>query len=142
MKYLCIISASIVLEILFHLCVLNQLIHFGQLVGNPRFRQYDYGVKRNLHIYNRSTPPEYNLKNCTARVAIFYADKDTLTAPQDVRRLPNELPNLIKLKRVEDDTFNHIDFVWAMDAKELVYDYVLDWIKMEEERQQQNNSDM
>lgn len=111
------------------------------MVGSPRFCQFDYGVKRNLIIYNRSAPPEYNLKNCTARVAIFYSDHDTLTAPRDIRRLPNELPNLYTVKRVEDDTFNHIDFVWAVDAKELVYDYIIGWLKVEEERQRQNNSD-
>ena len=119
-----------------------QLIHFCQLVRSPRFRQFDYGVKRNLFIYNRTTPPEYNLKNCTARVAIIYSDKDTLVSARDIRRLPNELPNLMTMKIVDDNTFNHIDFVWAMDAKELVYDYVLEWLKMEEKRQQQNNNDM
>lgn len=108
---------------------------------SPRFSQFDYGLKRNLIIYNRTTPPEYNLKNCTARVAIFYSEQDTLASARDVRRLPNELPNLLTIKRVEDDKFNHIDFVWAMDAKWLVYDYVIGWLKMEEERQRTNTSD-
>lgn len=122
------------------MCIPNQLIHFGQLIRSPRFHQYDYGVKGNLFIYNRTTPPEYSLKNCTARVAIIYSDHDTLTFARDVLRLPHELPNLMAIKRVEDDTFNHIDFVWANDAKELVYDYVIDWMRMEEKEQQMRQS--
>lgn len=85
-------------------------------------------------MYNRSTPPEYNLKNCTAPVAIIYAEKDTLTSATDVRRLPHELPNVVAIRRVDDAIFNHLDFIWAMDAKELVYNYVLDWLKIAEQR--------
>lgn len=110
------------------------------MVRNPRFCQYDYGVQRNLIIYKRSTPPEYNLKNCTAPVAIIYAEKDTLTSARDVRRLLHELPNLMAIRRVNDNTFNHLDFVLATDVKELVYDYVLDWLKTKE--QIQRNSDL
>lgn len=121
---------------------MKQLIHFGQLVGNPRFPQYDYGVKGNLFTYNRSAPPQYNLKNCTVPVAIIYSDKDTLTFTRDILRLPHELPNVIEMRRVEDDTFNHIDFVWAKDAKEIVYDHIVDLMKMEDEGRRKNNSDV
>lgn len=111
--------------------------HYWQLIRTPRFRQFDHGIENNRKIYNRSTPPDYNLKNCTAPVALIYSDHDTFTAAKDVVRLSHELPNLMIIKRVEDDTFNHLDFVWAMDAKELVYDFIIDWMKIQEEQQQQ-----
>lgn len=119
---------------------MKQIAHFGQLFGKRRFLKYDYGPKRNFDIYKRSTPPEYKLENCKVRVGIIYSEIDTLVPAKDVRRLPNELSNLIELRRVDDNTFNHIDFVWAKDAKELVYAYVLDWMKTEEEGQ--NNNDL
>lgn len=68
-------------------------------------------------------------------MAIIYSDHDTLVAARDVGRLTNELPNVMDTHRVDDDTFNHLDFILAMDAKELVYDYIIDWMKMEEQRQ-------
>lgn len=108
---------------------MKQLYHYGQLIRSHRFCKYDYGMNRNLQIYGRTTPPDYDLQNCTAKVAIVYADKDTLSAVEDVLRLPNELPNVIRIHRVDDDTFNHVDFIWANDAKELVYDYITDWMK-------------
>lgn len=107
----------------------KQLFHYGQLIKSHRFRKFDYGVERNLKIYQRKTPPDYSLKNCTAKVAIFYADKDELVPVTDIQRLPAELPNVIKFHRVDDDIFNHVDFIWATDAKELVYNYLIDWMK-------------
>lgn len=85
----------------------------------------------NRKIYKRSSPPGYNLKNCTAPVAIIYSDEDTFASAKDVRRLSKELPNLVGLKRIVDDSFNHLDFIWASDAKELVYDHIVDWMKMQ-----------
>lgn len=125
----------------------KQLFHYGQLVRSHRFCQFDYGAEANLHIYNRTTPPDYKLENCLAPVAIIYADQDNLAAAEDVRHLPEKLPNVVQMHRVDNDTFNHIDFIWATDAKELVYDYVLDWMKTEEQRQQkqrqrQNNNNL
>lgn len=108
---------------------MKQLFHYGQLIRSHRFCQYDYGQYRNQRIYGRRSPPSYNLKNCTTPVAIIYADMDTLAAADDVKLLPNELTNVIEIRRVDDDTFNHIDFIWASDAKELVYDYIIDWMK-------------
>lgn len=92
-----------------------------------------------MNFYNRSTPPDYNLTACTARVAIIYADKDTLAAAEDVRRLPKKLPNVMVIQRVDNDTFNHIDFIWATDAKELVYDYIIEWMQIEEAPRKINN---
>lgn len=108
---------------------MKQLFHYVQLARSDRFCQYDYGLLRNLYIYRRRTPPSYNLKNCTVPIGIIYADSDTLAAAEDVVRLPYELPNVIEIRRVDDNTFNHYDFIFADDAKEFVYDYIIGWMK-------------
>ena len=43
-----------------------------------RFRQYDYGAKKNLLIYNSTHPPEYKLSNIKAPVALYYGINDKL----------------------------------------------------------------
>lgn len=116
---------------------MKQIYHFGQLIRGHRFRQYDYDKSRNLENYQRETPPDYDLKRCTTRVGIIYADADTLAYPIDVKRLPTELPNVVEMQRIEDATFNHIDFLWAQDAKEIVYRNIVDWMKAEEKRRTQ-----
>lgn len=118
---------------------MKQLFHYGQLIRSNRFCQYDYGLHRNLHIYGHAMPPDYNLKNCTAKIGIIYSEHDTTVAAEDIRRLPNELPNVVEFRRVDDDIFNHIDFIWATDAKELVYDYIIDWMKSSEDRNTNDN---
>lgn len=35
----------------------------------------------------------------------------------------------MEIRRVDDDNFNHINFIWETNAKELVYDYIIDWMK-------------
>lgn len=120
---------------------MKQLFHFGQLIRSHRFCQYDYGTQRNLKVYNRPMPPDYNLSNCTARVAIVYADHDTLSPAKDIRHLPHVLPNVLDIHRVDDDTFNHIDFIWATDAKELVYDYITEWMRLEEKRPNRSDNE-
>lgn len=117
----------------------KSLVHFGQLIRNVRFQQFDYGMEVNIKIYNRWTPPNYNLKRCTAPVAIIYSDHDTLVAARDICRLPNKLSNVVATHIVDNDTFNHVDFILALDAKELVYDYIVDWMRMAEQRQNSND---
>lgn len=118
---------------------MKQLLHYGQLIRSHHFSQYDYGLHRNLHIYHHAVPPDYNLKHCTAKVAIIYAEQDTTVAAEDIIRLPKELSNVVEIHRVDDDIFNHIDFVWATDAKELVYDYIIEWMKSMEDRNDNDN---
>lgn len=113
---------------------LKQFIHYAQLVRNPKFLKFDYGSEQNFIMYNQSTPPEYNLKHCTTRVAIIYTKNDLVSPARDVHRLPYELSNFVTIHRVKDKAFSHQDFTWAIDAKELVYDLIIDWMKAEEHR--------
>lgn len=39
-----------------------------------------------------------------------------------MKALAEDLPNVFKVFEVPVHPFNHLDFVWAVDAKVLVYD--------------------
>lgn len=41
---------------------------------------------------------------------------------QDVQALAQDLPNIFEVLQVPVQPFNHLDFIWAVDAKVLVYD--------------------
>lgn len=105
------------------------LVHFSQEVTSGKFRQYDYGHRKNLLIYNTTEPPEYNLANITVPIALFYADNDWLASSLDVKRLYSLLPNILDLYRVPFPKFNHVDFLWGKDAPELVYKRLLKIMK-------------
>lgn len=102
----------------------KQFSHYVQLIENGRFSKFDYGNAKNLQKYGNSTAPDYPLENCTVPMALFYSDLDTLARTDNVLRLVQALPNVFAVRQVRDDTFNHVDFVWAMDAKDLVYKHV------------------
>lgn len=70
----------------------------------------------------------YDTSKITAPVILHYASNDWLAAVEDVMRLKNELPNLVDAKLVSLQRFNHLDFIWARDVVELLYNDVIEEI--------------
>nr|ATU82879.1 secreted Esterase/lipase protein [Pristhesancus plagipennis] len=105
----------------------KQLIHFGQLATNgEKFRQFDYGSD-NQKIYGLSDPPDYDLSKIKSPVVLHYADNDWLSGTQDVAKLYDGLPEGNKQKReVPFAYFNHLDFMWAIDVRPLLYDPMIE----------------
>ncbi|KAM0731929.1 Lipase 3 [Formica fusca] len=104
---------------------IKQIVHFGQLIMSGSFRKYDHGVKMNLNLYGSTQPPKYNLERIKVPVAIFYSDNDFLTHYSDVQKLVNGLPNVIEVKKVPYEKFNHIDYLWGRDARTLLYNRIV-----------------
>ncbi|XP_069680505.1 lipase 3-like [Periplaneta americana] len=103
----------------------KELVHYGQGVQSAKFRQYDYGFFQNLLKYGWGTPPDYDLSKVTAPVALHYSDNDWLAAVVDVEELHSKLPNCIAMHKVALPAFNHLDYLWAIDSPQLVYEHVL-----------------
>ena len=107
----------------------DQVVHYGQLIRSGKFRQYDYGAVDNLFAYGRLTPPDYKIEAITAPVALHYSLNDWLAEPVDVLKLIGRLPNVIESYVIPDKKFNHLDFLFAIDVKSLVYDKVISLMK-------------
>lgn len=103
----------------------DSLVHLGQGVKSGLFRKFDHGWFKNLFKYRRTSPPEYNLKNVKAPIAIYYAQNDWLATVQDVERLIPRLPNLKKTYFVPHEKFNHMDFLWGIQAPQLLYNEII-----------------
>lgn len=111
----------------------NQFFHYGQEIISGHFRQYDYGRAQNLIKYNRSTPPDYNLENIKVPVAVYHSQNDWLATPKDVHILLKKLTNVVKHYLVPHEKFNHIDFLWGIDAPTLLYEEILKTMKTSNE---------
>ncbi|XP_064619780.1 gastric triacylglycerol lipase-like [Lineus longissimus] len=111
----------------------RNMIHFAQLINSKKFQMYNYGSKsENEKHYKQDTPPEYHPENVNIPVALFYGDKDKLADKGDVAELIPKLKKLIKA--VEIPIFEHLDFIWAMNAVDPVYKPMLDMMKQIEEK--------
>ena len=56
-------------------------------------------------------------------IAVWSAGQDLLADPQDVDLLISKLSNLIHHKEIPN--YNHLDFIWAMDAPQEVYNEII-----------------
>ncbi|XP_075166249.1 lipase 3-like isoform X2 [Haematobia irritans] len=108
----------------------RQTIHFMQIHNSQMFRQYDFGPKENLLIYNQSTPTEYNLANVNPRwpIHLFYSDYDEIASKKDVEMLAEILGNRSVTHFINLKHFAHMDFIWASNIKEIINRPVLDII--------------
>ncbi|XP_016963046.1 lipase 3 [Drosophila biarmipes] len=107
----------------------KQLHHFGQVRNSRRFQHFDYGLS-NLLYYGSLFPPLYKLQNVRTKVALYYGSNDWLAPPEDVDRLYRSLPNVVDKYVVPDANFNHLDFIWGIDARELVWDRMIEVMKL------------
>jgi len=100
--------------------------HWGQMFRKDNYCKYDYLTRhQNEKHYGQAHPPCYNLYNMAAPVALFAGGKDDLADPTDVSRLISELnPDMIKYS-TSISYYSHLDFVWGMDAYQVLYPQVL-----------------
>ncbi|KAL9693316.1 hypothetical protein quinque_012601 [Culex quinquefasciatus] len=107
----------------------KQLVHYAHNINSGSFRQFDYGWALNLVRYGSILPPKYPLDRVTAPVLLHYGENDWLAAISDVHLLARELGNLVAILPVSDRKWNHLDFTYAVDAKILLYEKVIDIVE-------------
>ncbi|KAK3877145.1 hypothetical protein Pcinc_018128 [Petrolisthes cinctipes] len=100
------------------------LFHFAQGYTSGRFQQFDFGRKRNLKHYGQERPPVYDVSKINIPINLFWADNDWMTGEKDVRLLEQKLPHLETTHKIPNPAFSHLDFLWATDARSLVYEKV------------------
>ncbi|KAL6256294.1 hypothetical protein P5V15_012410 [Pogonomyrmex californicus] len=103
--------------------------HYSQNILASNFQNYDYGITENYKRYKQKTPPSYDVKKITTPIILFYAANDVLTTKENTLELSKRLPNVLLTEEVPYKLFNHVDFLWGIDVKTLVYDRILELIQ-------------
>ncbi|XP_029787553.1 lipase member N isoform X3 [Suricata suricatta] len=107
---------------------IQNILHIKQLYQSDEFRAYDWGSEaENMHHYNQSHPPLYDLTTMKVPTAIWIGGNDVLVTPQDVARILPQIRNLRYFDLLPD--WNHFDFIWGLDAPQRVYRKIIDLMK-------------
>lgn len=102
----------------------RNMVHFAQMYKSKKFQMYDYGnSKENKKHYGQPTPPRYNASDMTVPVALYWAQNDWLADPTDVKALLPLLPNKLYNNYIKN--WDHLDFIWGMDAAKIVYNDII-----------------
>lgn len=57
-------------------------ILFLSVSFSGKFQEFDYGPIKNMERYGQSEPPNYNLKNITVPVSLYYGMGDLIVSPE------------------------------------------------------------
>ena len=108
----------------------RNIIHWAQLLRDKQLQRFDYGSPElNMKHYNSSTPPQYDISALSVPTALFAGGNDFLADPRDVVWLEGQLRPGVLVKNVFYDDYNHLDFVWGIDANERVYDHLISLVR-------------
>lgn len=109
---------------------IHQLLHYTQEVSSGKFCQYDQGMAANMIKYGVAKPTSYPLNEIRAPISLYYAHNDMLAALDDVEKLKEKLRDNVKYEYlVPHPKWNHIDFLWANDARKVVYEKIVENMK-------------
>jgi pimeloyl-ACP methyl ester carboxylesterase len=98
----------------------KNMIHYAQGVLTNGFQAYDYGSPdKNQEHYNQTTPPAYTIWPMKVPTAIFSGGEDWLADTEDVNYIFENIQSLVYRKFIP--SYNHIDFIWALTANQLIY---------------------
>ncbi|BFZ17317.1 hypothetical protein BsWGS_20356 [Bradybaena similaris] len=101
----------------------HDILHWAQMINSKNFQHFDYGsANQNMAHYNQTTPPLYDPTKVKVPVAVFRGGHDWLADPQDVAWL---LPQLNITLDVNIDYYEHLDFIWAFDSPNVIYNKLL-----------------
>lgn len=112
-------------------CSINQIFHYLQEYNSGYFRQFDYGKTRNKKDYGSKTPPDYDVEGIDVPIYLYYSDNDYFASLIDVDKLRMTLDerSLKRAYRLPEKKWNHLDFLWGLNIKEILYDTLLDDIQ-------------
>lgn len=110
------------------------LVHLSQMARYGVLAKYNYGIPGfNVMHYGDVMPPVYNLSNIPRDFPIFlsHGGRDALSDPKDVRHLLDSLKlhDVGKLTVQFVENYAHVDFIMAVNAKDIVYSQVLSFLK-------------
>ncbi|XP_014621646.1 triacylglycerol lipase 2 [Glycine max] len=113
----------------------KNLIHLSQMIRTGKIVKYDYGDQgQNMQHYGQPVPPLYDMTAIPNEFPLFlsYGGQDFLSDVKDVQVLLNDLKdhNGNKLVVLFKEDYAHLDFVRAVNAKQMIYDPMISFFNV------------
>lgn len=103
----------------------STIVHYAQEINSKKFAKYDFGKKGNREAYGQDHPPEFSIEAVKVPVATYWSQNDWLAHPLDVLKYLTRLPNKYATYEVPYELWNHLDYLWGIDAKTLLYPEII-----------------
>jgi len=119
----------------------KNMAHYAQSIRKDTFSEYNYGcsclralginlcsklICENKAKYGTFDPPAFPVsKMVYPRTGFFTGENDILATSVDIDQLRAALPSTTIIHDEEISAFSHMDFTWAVDANEKVYQSLL-----------------
>ncbi|XP_063623034.1 lipase 3-like [Cydia splendana] len=102
---------------------------YGQSFKSLKFSKFDFGRVKNMQVYGKTTPPEYNMGAAKSPAVIFHGDGDHLVDTKDVAWAVERLPNVLEFYIVKDPLWNHLDLCYSRYWKDIIFVPVKKYLK-------------
>ncbi|KAF8414164.1 hypothetical protein HHK36_002163 [Tetracentron sinense] len=114
----------------------KNMVHLAQMIRGGTIQMYDYGDEdKNMEHYGQATPPVYNMTSIPDDLPLFlsYGGQDALSDVDDVQVLLDNLKDHDGDKLVIQyrEDYAHADFVMAVNAKQVVYDPLMAFFRLQ-----------
>eukprot|EP00727_Mastigamoeba_balamuthi_P010336 m51a1_g5925 putative lysosomal acid lipase cholesteryl ester hydrolase-like (383) ;mRNA; f:68861-70297 len=107
----------------------HNMVHWMQSVDTNQFQRYDWHLmSKNIAKYGSATPIPYDLSSVPMPIALYAGSRDVLATPKNVEALTRMLPR-DKYTLWVDPDYEHMDFVWGMDAHVKVYPQLVEHLR-------------
>lgn len=65
---------------------------------SERFQRFDFGVEKNLEVYNSTTPPQFPLSEISVPLSFFYGENDPFADPKVISSEAENYLSILDLK--------------------------------------------
>ncbi|KAG6614632.1 putative triacylglycerol lipase [Phytophthora cinnamomi] len=123
----------------------KNMAHYAQSIRKDTFSAYNYGcsclrllgiklcsrhICKNKAKYGTFDPPAFPVANIKyPRTGFFRGENDILATAVDIDKLRNAMPLSTVVYDVRISDFSHMDFTWAVNANEKIYQSLLDQLE-------------
>lgn len=100
---------------------INQFFHYGLEIQYGYFGKYMVGSE---------IPSDFDLSKITTPISLHFSPTDKLVSPFDIQMLIPKLSNShVYVHNINDKEFNHVDYLWGIDAASLIYSKIIQFFK-------------